>query len=381
MNSPSDISDSAFVSIDSVSCEWTDITLLQSRRHSMLYRAKRYGRWFILKGLPSELQNLADYQNQQEREFLIGIQLVHPNIVATYSLETVPTLGRCIVIESVDGITLSQWLLTQPAKKARQRAMDQLLDAIDYLHTHQLVHHDLKPDNILITRNGNNLKLIDFGLSITDDTASSEPNDLQDDFSHIADLMLLFRLPAQRNIIARCRQSRYRNISALKRDIAVRLRLRCILPAATLVACMACAIMFLGWKMYRQTILEQEKTQRQEAMIADVTRVCDEEANRLFAIADTEQYQEFAMLRFYQNCRFLILRDSLSAVYSHEDAMLHSICCTTFDNRSNAVQVQFSEHLKQFSSMADAYRRGDISAEEYNQLAQSLSALYKEQSR
>lgn len=381
MNSLSDISDSAFIAVDSVSCEWTDITLLQSRRHSMLYRAKRYGRWFILKGLPPELQNLAEYRNQQEREFLIGVQLVHPNIVATYSLETISNLGRCIVIESVDGITLSQWLSTKPSKQARQRTLNQLLDAIDYLHTHQLVHHDLKPANILITHNGNNLKLIDFGLSITDDTVSSSPNDLQDDFSHIADLLPLFRLPSQRKIIARCRQSRYRNISALKRDIATHLLFRRILPLTVLVACMFCAIVFLGWKIYRQTTMEQLKRQRQEAMIEDVNSVCDREANRLFALADTEQYQEFAMIRFYNNCRFLALRDSLSAVYSHEDAILHSLCCITFDNRSNAVQIQFSEHLKQFSSMADAYRRGDISAEEYTRLQQSFSALLKQQSR
>ncbi len=379
MNNLSDISESGFVDLASVLKEWTDITLLQERGHSTLYRAKRYGRWFVLKGIPAELQQLTDYQMQQEREFLLGVQLVHPNIVATYSLESVDSIGRCIVMEMVDGVTFSQWLSQRPSVKDRQRVLDQLLDALDYLHVHQLVHHDLKPSNILITNNGTNLKLIDFGLSNTDDNALSVSNDVQDDISRLAELLSLFYLPSLRLVIARCRDSRYRNISALRRDIHRLERLRRVLPIVVLFFCMACAIVFLGWTVYQQHSQDRMAQQRQEAMIEDVNRVCDAEAERLFAIADAEKYGEFAMTRFYQSCRFLQLRDSLSSVYSAEGPILHSLCCTTFDNRSNAVQIQFSERLKHYPSMAEAYRKGEITIEEYDRLVQALSVLQKEQ--
>jgi serine/threonine protein kinase len=49
------------------------------------------------------------------------------------------------------------------------RFFNELLDAMEYFHSKQIIHRDLKPSNILITNNGNNVKIIDFGLSDTDD--------------------------------------------------------------------------------------------------------------------------------------------------------------------------------------------------------------------
>ena len=46
-----------------------------------------------------------------------------------------------------------------------------LIDALSYLHSRQTQHRDLKPSNIILTDNGQYLKLIDFGLSDTDSHA------------------------------------------------------------------------------------------------------------------------------------------------------------------------------------------------------------------
>ena len=100
-------STSGFLNPEDLTSQWTEVTLLQARRRNVLYRAKRYGRWFILKTLSEDCQDLTDYRLLQERECQIGFSLHHPNIVETYSIEEVPAVGRCIVIEYVDGTTLA----------------------------------------------------------------------------------------------------------------------------------------------------------------------------------------------------------------------------------------------------------------------------------
>lgn len=165
---------SGFLNPQDVTSQWTEITLLQARKRNVLYRAKRYGRWFILKTLSNDCHDLTDYRLLQEREFQIGFSLHHPNIVETYSIEEVPSVGRCIVIEYVDGITLAQWLTTRPAYAEKVRIWNQLNDVREYLESRQMEHHDLKTDNILITRDGKYLKLIDFGLSGTEAGRSDE---------------------------------------------------------------------------------------------------------------------------------------------------------------------------------------------------------------
>lgn len=141
---------------------------IPSSGFNRLIRAERYGKQFLLKGLKPEYLTQSQYVALLQKEFEIALTLSHPNIARIYSFEEIPQIGPCIVMEYVDGRPLDKFLQENPSIKMRQRAIRQMLDAMTYYHSLQVVHRDLKPSNILVTHNGNNIRIIDFGCSDSD---------------------------------------------------------------------------------------------------------------------------------------------------------------------------------------------------------------------
>ncbi|MBO7286933.1 MAG: serine/threonine protein kinase [Bacteroidales bacterium] len=165
-----DISSSGFVFQDCHSetmSSFYDIKEIETKGYSSLHTATYLGKKVILKGLKPEFKNERFYQDLIKKEFEISRSLDHPNIVKTIDFQNIPNLGDCIVMEYIEGQTLTQ-TLTQ-TKGFYDKIFNELLDAMEYFHSKQIIHRDLKPSNILITNNGNNVKIIDFGLSDTDD--------------------------------------------------------------------------------------------------------------------------------------------------------------------------------------------------------------------
>ena len=141
---------------------------LPSEGYNRLFKAVRYGKYFVLKGLKEKYRDNNLYRGLIIKEFDILVSLNHPNIVRCYGIEEVEDLGLCIIMEYVDGVTLDKFLETKPSSAQRRKVVKQMLNAMDYYHELQLVHRDLKPSNILITNNAHNVRIIDFGLADTD---------------------------------------------------------------------------------------------------------------------------------------------------------------------------------------------------------------------
>ena len=130
------------------------------------FRVKLYGKLHFLKRLKPAFANDIRYQEAFQKEFETGYRLEHPHIVRYVSLS-----DEGILMEYVDGETLKQRIDSHPEyfnKKNTEKLLCQLLDAVDYLHKHQVLHLDLKPDNIMLTRIGNDVKLVDLGFCYTD---------------------------------------------------------------------------------------------------------------------------------------------------------------------------------------------------------------------
>lgn len=155
-------------SFENISNVFTAFTEIPSQGFNRLFKAQRYGKWYVLKGLKPEHQQEIVYLELLNKEFELGVRMEHPNIAHTISKEIDPVVGPCIVMEYVDGITLKDFLAQRPSRGIRLKIVKELLDAMSYYHSLQIIHRDLKPDNILITRNGHNVKLIDFGLADSD---------------------------------------------------------------------------------------------------------------------------------------------------------------------------------------------------------------------
>lgn len=150
---------------------FTDVETLYASEVNVVAKAKRYGRWWLLKGLNEQVANEAAYQQRLRKEFELLMQLQHPDVVTAIGLEVVEEMGNCIVMEYVEGPTLKEWLTNDHPQKERRRIAIQIAEAVGYIHSKGVVHRDLKPENIIVTHNGDNVKLIDFGLADTDSHA------------------------------------------------------------------------------------------------------------------------------------------------------------------------------------------------------------------
>jgi eukaryotic-like serine/threonine-protein kinase len=136
-----------------------------------VYRARdiRLDRIVAIKTLRADLARDQIFQARFRREAQSAASLNHPSIVAVYDTGEDMATGvpvPYIVMEYVDGRTVRD-LLQEGHRLLPERSLeiiDGVLRALDYSHQAGIVHRDIKPGNVMVTRNGD-IKVMDFGIA------------------------------------------------------------------------------------------------------------------------------------------------------------------------------------------------------------------------
>lgn len=137
--------------------------------HTRLFTAMKYGKRYVLKCLKPDYLFTPVYQQALAKEFEIGLQLEHPHICRTFALERLAGMGSTIVMEYVDGDSLETLIKeNRLSAELAERIAEEMMDALEYMHSKQITHRDIKPANIMLTHTGKSVKIIDFGLSDSD---------------------------------------------------------------------------------------------------------------------------------------------------------------------------------------------------------------------
>lgn len=132
----------------------------------VVYRAhdERLGREVALKVLsPASLDSPVACKRFRNEALALS-KLSHPNIAAVYDFDTQNGMDF-LIMEYVRGQTLSERLETGPLMQEEVLQIGkQIAAAVQEAHERGIIHHDLKPCNILLTPNGQ-VKVLDFGLA------------------------------------------------------------------------------------------------------------------------------------------------------------------------------------------------------------------------
>jgi len=131
-----------------------------------VYRARdlRLGREIALKVLPAEVAGDPERLARFERQARTVAGRNHPNIVVLHSVEDEDGI-RFLTMELVEGQSLSE--LVAPGGLPLAKLLDlaiPLADALVAAHERGVIHRDLKPGNVMVTRDGR-VKVLDFGLA------------------------------------------------------------------------------------------------------------------------------------------------------------------------------------------------------------------------
>lgn len=143
---------------------------------AVVYKARchRLNRLVAVKILKPELAEDAEFRRRFRDESQAVAMLSHPNILAVYDVSHSDELNY-IVMELLDGITLKQYMQKKGQPLNWREALHfitQIMKALSHAHSRGIIHRDIKPQNIMVLRDGS-IRVTDFGIARLTSSAQS----------------------------------------------------------------------------------------------------------------------------------------------------------------------------------------------------------------
>lgn len=132
-----------------------------------IYRTHWQRHEVFVKRLKEEYRSKPLYLDALDKEFEIGVNLKHPSLPVYHAFQR-----DYIIMDYIDGATLADMIRSNDNRLTKEKnivkLLKELIEVVEYLHRHNIIHCDIKADNIMITANNSNLVLIDFDKCYTD---------------------------------------------------------------------------------------------------------------------------------------------------------------------------------------------------------------------
>ena len=157
--------------------DYADIKPLYESNYgnSRVFTARCSGRKVVIKALKEQYANDARCRAKLHEEYDMTSLLDNRFIRKAIDFVNIEGLGDCIVFEYIEGKSLAEHVRvgTLSEKQVKIVLID-VCDALSYMHRNQIVHCNLKPENIIVTADDCRAKLIDIGVPKTEQDADRE---------------------------------------------------------------------------------------------------------------------------------------------------------------------------------------------------------------
>ena len=161
--------------------------------------ARHYGQWWTLTGVAPDCAYPAEAAQRLRQRYSQVVTLNHPNVTRAVAMVQTPLFAdECVVEEYIDGLSLHDFMVTEPDARLRRKLLEQIVDALLYCHRKGVVHGNLSAHTVMVTHQDHVAKLVALACE----------GGPQDDIRALGDVIAALRLREFKSLAKRCRAGR-----------------------------------------------------------------------------------------------------------------------------------------------------------------------------